>query len=465
MIPLRDDRVEVSHDRQSRRLYHRRSRRPRATHHERPYLVLAHRDYRMIWSAEILSSTGTQIQRVAVAWQVFAMTGDPLQLGLLGLVRFVPLFLFGLIGGMLADRHDRRVTLIASQSTQMVIAVAFAGLTATGAITLPWIYALTALSALLGAVASPTRHALIPMLVPETAMPAAMTMEVLAMQAAGMAGPALGGVLVASVGIAPSYAIDAASFGLVVAAALTLQTRATRGAALAAGGREAIIEGLRFLRETPVLLGTMILDFLATFFGASTSLMPIFAANVLGGGPRTLGLLLSAPAAGAVAGATLLASRRPLRRPGVGILAAIVVYGLALIAFALSRNLLLALAFLAISGAADSVSVAQRHTLRNLVTPDRLRGRVAAAHATFAGGGPQLGEFEAGLVASWTSAPVAVAIGGLGTLLAALVVARRIPEIARYRWRLDSISEVAAPVPRATDRGTKDIDEPGRGSI
>jgi MFS family permease len=209
----------------------------------------------------------------------------------------------------------------------------------------------------------------------------------------------------------------------------------------------------------------MILDFLATFFGASTTLMPIFAANILGGGPRTLGLLLSAPAAGAVAGATILASRRPLRRPGIGILAAIVVYGLSLIAFALSRNLLLSLAFLAVSGAADSVSVAQRHTLRNLVTPNRLRGRVAAAHATFAGGGPQLGEFEAGLVASWTSAPAAVVIGGAGTLLAALLVARRIPEIARYRWRLEAPAEVVGAVPPPPNRGTKDIDELGHGSI
>jgi MFS family permease len=436
----------------------------RASRHERPYRVLAHRDYRMIWSAEIFSSTGTQIQRVAVAWQVFEMTGDPLQLGLLGLVRFVPLFLFGLIGGMLADRYDRRVTLIVAQSAQLLIAAAFAGLTATGAITLPWIYALTATSALLGAVASPTRHALIPMLVPDAAMPAAMTMEVLAMQTAGMVGPAVGGALVASVGIAPSYAIDAISFGLVAITALALQTRATRGAPMASG-REAIVEGLRFLRETPVLLGTMILDFLATFFGASTTLMPIFAANILGGGPRTLGLLLSAPAAGAVAGATILASRRPLRRPGIGILAAIVVYGLSLIAFALSRNLLLSLAFLAVSGAADSVSVAQRHTLRNLVTPNRLRGRVAAAHATFAGGGPQPGEFEAGLVASWTSAPAAVVIGGAGTLLAALLVARRIPEIARYRWRLEAPAEVVGAVPPPPNRGTKDIDELGHGSI
>jgi hypothetical protein len=150
-------------------------------------------------------------------------------------------------------------------------------------------------------------------------------------------------------------------------------------------------------------------------------------------------------------GATILASTRPLSRPGVGILAAIVVYGLSLTAFALSRDLLLSLTLLATSGAADSVSVAQRHAIRNLVTPDRLRGRVAAAHGTFAGGGPQLGEFEAGIVASLTSAPTAVAIGGLGTLIAALVVNRRVPGIAQFRWET---SHLATSAGSAKDRNS-----------
>jgi hypothetical protein len=167
---------------------------------------------------------------------------------------------------------------------------------------------------------------------------------------------------------------------------------------------------------------------------------------------------------GAVAGATILASRKPLARPGVGILVAIVVYGLSLTAFALSRELWLSLALLATSGVADSVSVAQRHTLRNLVTSDRLRGRVAAAHSTFAGGGPQLGELEAGIVASWTSAPVAVAIGGMCTVLAALVAARRVPALARFRWQANGPND-ALEAATAKTRDAKRIDEHGMGSI
>ena len=432
--------------------------------HERPFRVLHYRDFRLIWSAEVLSQTGTQIQRVAVAWQVFELTGDPFQLGLLGLVRFVPLFLFGLVGGVVADRYDRRQTLVLSQLALMLVTGAFAVLTANGSITLAWIYGLTALSALFSAVAAPTRHALIPTLVPTASIPAAMSMGVLAFQSAGMAGPAIGGVLVASVGIAPSYAVDAATFGLVAISAFALHSRPMRAAPVISG-RAAAMEGLRFLRESPVLLGTMSLDFLASFFGASTTLMPIFASDILGGGPRTLGWLLTAPAAGAVAGATIMASRHPLTRPGVGILVAIVIFGLSITAFALSRTLWLSLAFLAISGAADSVSVSQRHTLRNLLTPDRLRGRVAAAHSTFAAGGPQLGDVKAGIVASWIGAPLAVAIGGLAAALTALVVARQVPGIARFRWERDRASVEIADAEKIGGEGVKRIDERGSRSI
>jgi MFS family permease len=432
--------------------------------HERPFRVLRYRDFRLIWSAEALSQTGTQIQRVAVAWQVFELTGDPFHLGLLGLVRFVPLFLFGLVGGVVADRYDRRQTLILSQLALMFVTGAFAGLTATGSISLAWIYGLTALSALFSAVAAPTRHALIPTLVPTASIPAAMSMGVLAFQAAGMAGPAIGGVLVASVGIAPSYAVDAATFGLVALSAFALHSRPTRAAPVISG-RAAAMEGLHFLRESPVLLGTMSLDFLASFFGASATLMPIFASEIFGGGPQTLGWLLTAPAAGAVVGATIMASRRPLTRPGVGILAAIIIFGLSITAFAFSRNLWLALAFLAVSGAADSVSVSQRHTLRNLLTPDRLRGRVAAAHSTFAAGGPQLGDVRSGIVASWTGAPVAVAMGGLAAAITALIVARQVPGIAHFRWETGLPSAEVTDIGKIGGNEGKRIDESGSRSI
>ncbi len=398
----------------------------------RAYEALRHRDYRLLWAAEVVSTLGTQVQRVAIAWHVFELTGDPLQLGLLGLCRFVPLLLFGIAGGVVADRHDRRRTLVVSQLVLLLTSATLAGLTRAGAVDLLAIYAITALSATVGAVANPTRQALVPLLVPRAELGGAMTMNILGGQVAAVAGPAVGGVIIAQAGLAAAYGLDALSFAAVVGAVLAMRARPA-AAPSPLRGWEAAREGLRFLRESPVLLGVMSLDFLATFFGASTTLMPIFADRVLGVGPSGLGLLLAAPAAGAVVGSAVMGVARLPARPGLGVLVAVAVYGGCVLGFGLSRVFWLSLLALAGSGAADAVSMALRHTLRNLATPDALRGRIAAAHSTFAAGGPQLGEFEAGVVAALAGAPAAVALGGAGTVLAAAAVAARVPAIAAYR--------------------------------
>jgi MFS family permease len=384
----------------------------------------------------LVSSLGTQVQRVAIAWQVFQLTGDPLQLGLLGLFRFAPILLFGLAGGVVADRGDRRRTLLASQLALMATAAALAALTAAGSVGLPAIYGLTFLSASFTAVAGPTRQALVPGLVPRSSLTGAMTMNILAMQVAAVSGPAIGGVLVGQVGLSAAYVVDALSFVAVIVALLAMRTPVTV-ARSSLGGLAAAVEGLRFLRGSPILLGVMALDFLATFFGASTVLMPIFAEEILGIGAAGLGLLLAAPAAGAVAGSAVMGIARMPRRPGLGVLVAVAVYGACIAGFGLSRDLWLSLALLAGSGAADAASMALRHAVRTLTTPDALRGRIAAAHSTFAMGGPQLGEFEAGVVAAVAGAGTSVFLGGVGTLLAAGLVAWRVPAIAAYRTEAD----------------------------
>ena len=415
----------------------------------RVYQVLRHGDYRLLWAADGISSAGSQIQRVAVAWQVYQLTGDPFQLGLLGLVRFAPILLFGIAGGGVADRYDRRRTLIASQVALLLTSAALAAMTAAGSVNLPLVYAIVFLSATFGAVANPTRQALVPALVPRAEMAGAMAMSTLSFQVAGVAGPALGGILIGQFGVAAAYAVDAASFAAVVAALLAMRTRPPVSPQ-ARGGIEAAVEGLRFLRRSPILLGVMGIDFAATFFGASTVLMPIFAEDVLGVGPTGLGLLLAAPAIGAVGGGVAMSWLRIPERAGAGVLAAVAAYGACILGFGLSRDLALSLAFLAGSGAADAVSMALRHTVRNLVTPDALRGRVAAAHSTFAMGGPQLGEFEAGAVAAVAGAGASVAIGGLATVLTSALVAWRVPSIAAYRTH---DVELAAPTPAAAASG------------
>jgi MFS family permease len=414
---------------------------------------LRHRDFRLLWSAEFISSLGNRIQQMAIGWHVFELTGDPFQLGLLGLCRFAPILLFGIPGGVVADRSDRRRTLLLSQGALLACSAVLAGLTLSGSISLITIYLITALSATFGTVAGPTRQALIPTLVPRASLTGAVTLTILTGEVAAISGPAIGGLLIAGPGLGFAYAVDAVSFGVVIVALLLVRTRLAP-LPTARGGRAALasaLEGLRFLGRSPVLLGVMSLDFVATFFGASTVLMPIFAVDVLGTGPAGLGLLLAAPAAGAVAAGAIMGVSRTPRRPGVGVLIAVAAYGACILGFGLSHSLWWSLAFLAGSGAADASSMALRHALRTLVTPDGLRGRVAAAHSTFATGGPQLGEFEAGVVASFLGAGTAVALGGLGTLLAVGVVAWRVPAIAAF-----SLARPDQTEPGAAEEGRPD---------
>jgi MFS family permease len=397
--------------------------------------------------------TGSHIQRVAVTWQVFQLTGDPFMLGLLGLCRFVPILFFGIVGGVLADRGDRRRTLVLTQGILLLLAMIFAVLTITDTISLIAIYLLTALVSTVEGISNPTRQALLPVLVPRADLPPASTMTILGSHAASVTGPALGGVIIASLGVGAAYVIDALSFGAVIVAVLLMRSRPP-SIPIKMSGISAAIEGLRFLRNTPVLLGVMVADFAATFFGVSTVLMPIFAEDILNAGPRGLGLLLAAPAAGAVVTALILSVSRLPDRAGFGIVASIVVYGLCLVGFGLSELLWLSLTLLAISGAADAVSMTLRHATRNLLTPDELRGRVAAAQRTMGMGGPQLGEFRAGVTASVVGAGSAVALGGIGTVLSALIVSVVIPAIPNYRF--SSVVRSATGAETVQPQGTND---------
>ena len=407
------------------------------------YRALRHRDYRLLWGAELASTTGTQMQRVAIAWQVFQLTGDPLQLGLLGLFRFAPMVLFGLVGGVIADRSDRRRTLLVTQLALLGTSAALAALTAADAVTMPIIYALTFVSATVAAMGGPARQALIPSLVPAAQIPAAMSLNVLAFQVAAVSGPLLGGVTIDRFGVAATYGIDAASFLVVAVAVFAIRTRPPVQTA-STSGLAAALEGLRFLRGSPILLGVMVVDLLANFFGASMTLLPVFAEEVLGVGADGLGVLYAAPAAGAVAASLVMSTAPAFDRPGAGVLLSVGIYGGCLLGFGLRGTLWLSLLFLAGSGAAEAVSMALRHAVRNLTTPDPLRGRVAAAHSVFAGGGPQLGEFEAGVIASAIGVGPSVALGGLGAIGSAVAVWLWVPTIARFRLG-EAVAEPRSP--------------------
>jgi MFS family permease len=426
-----------------------------------PYHALQHRDYRRLWGSQFVSLIGSQMQVVALNWHIYLLTGSALALGFVGLTRVLPIILFSLTGGVVADRQDRRKVMFAAQSVMTLASLALAALTLLGRDRLWALYLLNAVTAAASAFDNPARQALVPRLVPKHDLPGALSLNLTAFHGAMIAGPGLAGLLIAGAGagLLPStshlaaagagrdttmlawlYGLNALSFVAVLTALATMRTSGALApdAGPAPAPLEALRQGLRFVFTTPIMVWTMALDFFATFFSGAMSLLPIFADRVLGVGPAGYGWLVAAPALGAVLG-SLYTSLRPLpRRQGVVLLWSVAAYGAATIVYGLSRSYVLTLLALAGTGLADLVSTVIRQTLRQLLTPDALRGRMTSVNMIFFMGGPQLGELEAGLVASlFASATLGVTVsvvsGGVATLLATLLVAARATVVRRYQ--------------------------------
>jgi MFS family permease len=398
---------------------------------ERATAALRYRDFRLLWMGEFVSTLGTQMQTVALGWQLYLLTGDPLQLGALGLMRAIPTVAFAMVGGALADARDRRALLLITQAVLALFSVILAVATMAGHASVVLIYILTVLTATASCFDDPARQALIPNLVPRERLTHALTLNILAHNIAAVVGPAAGGIAIATVGLSATYWLDAGSFAAVIGALLVMRSR-PEVPVMAQGGVQAVVDGLRFVRRNPVILSLMILDFFATLLGASLVLMPIFAEEILKVGEEGLGLLYSAPAAGAVTGGILLSILPVSNRPGRLVIAAVACYGVALAIFGASDSFIIALLALAASGAADTVSMTFRHTIRQLATPDDLRGRMAAVHSVFAGGGPELGNFEAGVAARLIGTQTAVIAGGIGCVILAAATALVSPHIRDY---------------------------------
>ena len=411
-----------------------------------PYLALAHRDYRRLIASQLLSLTGTQMQVVAINWHVYLLTKSPLALGFVGLTRVVPIVIFSLWGGVVADRYDRRRVMVITQIAMIAVALGLAVMTFTKRETLGLLYALNALGAAAVAFDGPSRQALIPRLVPPEDLPGALSLNLSVFQAALIGGPALAGLFIAQAGsgtrgLSTIYLLNAASFLGVIYALVTMRTS---GAPEPAAGkvqmRSALAEGLRFVFTTPLMVWTMGLDFLATFFSGATSLLPIFADQVLHVGARGYGVLAAAPAVGALRGSALPVGPSAPGTPGTVFLWAVAAYGASTVVFGLSRNFWLTLAALAGVGLADAISTVIRQTIRQFITPDRLRGRMTSINMIFFMGGPQLGELEAGLVAILFATTVAgvtfsVVSGGLATIAITAAIAAAAPIVRRYDFR------------------------------
>jgi MFS family permease len=394
------------------------------------YPALRHRGFVLFWGGGIVSRVGTQMRDVALAWQIYELTRSPLALGLPGLFRVTPLLLLALGGGVAADALDRRRVMLVTQSVLALTSALLAFVTLTGQATPALLYALIALAAATTAFDNPARQALVVNLLPEEDLPNGLALQVLGYQVSTVAGPAIGGLLLGATSPGVVYVVDAISFFAVLAALFVVRPRPRAGGSKPVPLRlSALRPAFDLLRSTPVLLWLALVDFLATFFAGSMQLLPIFADQAFRVGPWGYGLLQSAPAVGAVIASVLVSSRPPIRRQGPAVLASVGVYGASIAAFGVCRSFPLALALLAVSGAADTVSTVVRQVARQTLTPDELRGRMNAVNMIFFMGGPQLGEVEAGLVAELWSVRGSVVSGGLACVVVALIFGAAVPAL------------------------------------
>ncbi len=360
--------------------------------------ALRHRNFRLIWVGLMLSFTGSMMQNAGLLWHVSLLVPQRkgLALGLVGLVKVVPIVVFSMISGVVADAWDRRRVMLVTQAAATAVAIGLAVLTFRG-IRIVWpIYALAALGAAVGAFDRPARAALVPTLVPREHLPNAISLNTIMFQTASVVGPSLGGLVIAAAGVAWVYVADAISFGAVVVALLLMRDLPPREPS-APGSHDdvslhAALEGLRFVFRSPLIRSTMLLDFFATFFSSANALLPIFAQDVLRVGAKGYGWLYAAPAGGAlVTSAIMVPATERIDRRGRTLVLAVVCYGLATVVFGLSRRFWLTFGCLALVGASDTVSTVIRNVVRQVETPDRLRGRMTGINQVFFQGGPQLG--------------------------------------------------------------------------
>lgn len=399
------------------------------------FRLLHHAPFTRYWWARLLATAAFQMQVVAIGWQLYALTGSALDLGLLGLMQFLPVLVAGLVVGYVGDRYDRRSILIVCQAVHTAAAATLALGSSGNWLTREVILSLVLLIGTARSFELPTMHALMPGLVPLSSLSRAVAASTSASQTAIIVGPALGGLLYL-VGPEVVYGVSGLAFG--AAAVLIGLIRIEMPAPVRQPPTvSSLLAGFTSIRRHPALVGVISLDLFAVLLGSATALYPIFARDILAGGPWVLGFLRAAPAVGALAVSVFLA-RTPLRHNvGPSLFAAVIVFGLATATFAISTSVVLSVMCLVVLGAADSVSVVIRFSLVQFATPDDMRGRVSAINALFTGTSNTLGEFRAGAVAASFGVVPAVLVGGIGAMLVALVWMRTFPGLVR----IDSLGQ------------------------
>jgi MFS family permease len=409
-----------------------------------PFAALRQPSFRVYVAGQVCSGLAMTLLSAAVFWQVYEITGSKLQLGIVGLVRFVPSVVLGLLAGAVADSYDRRKVLLISQVVQAVAVAVLFAVTAGGGVTVWVIYGCVFVIAAASTFDAPARQSLLPMVVKREHFHNALIVGGVFRQLSFVSGPALGGLLIWLSGVGLAYGV---LLGLVLTAMLLLALLRFSGeeAPKRAVSLEGVVEGLAFVFRRQVVLGSMTLDMFAVIFGGATALLPVYANDILDVGPAGYGLLLGAIDGGAFLMSIALVAIPPVRRPGRALLFAVAAFGLATIVFGLSRSLPLSIVACLAIGMSDEVSVVMRQTTIQLATPDELRGRVTSVNMLFIGASNQLGAVESGFVAALTSATFAVVSGGIGCLAVLGIVSTTMRDLWRYRTEAPHPDQVASP--------------------
>ena len=393
-----------------------------------PYAAFRIHDYRLYVIGWLVARMGTHIQSIAIAWEIYQRTGEALSLGLVGLAQALPLMVLALPAGLLADRYERRRLSIFSLLGMTATSLAL-GAFSIGEGPVLWMYALLFLDACMMTVGRPARTALLPQLVPAEVFPNAVTWNTSLMHIASVAGPALGGFVVA-VSVPSAYIIAAASSLWFVVILSRVRFR-PQDELLEPGNLETLLGGIRFVWDKRILFTLMALDLFAVLLGGAVYLLPIYAKEILHVGATGFGYLHAAPAVGAFCMAVAMVYLPPMKRAGRTLLLAVAGFGAATIIFGFSQNFALSWAMLFLTGAFDNISMVVRQTLTQLLTPDRMRGRVSAVSGIFIGASNELGGFESGLVAQWFGPVISVVSGGIGTILVVAGTAALSPRLLR----------------------------------
>ena len=390
--------------------------------------LMGERPFVLFWLARVFAMIAHQMLAVAVGWQVYTLTGRALDLGLVGLAQFLPSFFLVLVAGHVADHFDRRRVLQFCMLAEAAAALGLGIASALGVISEVVIFALIFVVGAARAFQMPTMQALLPALVPPQLLSRAIAANASAGQTAIIAGPALGGIIYVA-GPATVYAVSTALFVLTGLMIFLIRIERRRAPA-SAPGLSSVLEGIRFIRRQPAVLGAISLDMFAVLLGGATALLPIYARDILHTGPWGLGLLRSCTAVGAL-GVALWLAHHPLRgHAGRTMFGAVAMFGVATVVFGVSNSFTVSLFALLVLGASDMISVVIRQSLVQLQTPDHMRGRVSAVNSLFIGTSNQLGEFESGVMAAWLGVVPSVVVGGIGTLVVVLAWMRLFPSLA-----------------------------------